>query len=130
MASALTPFSLMGWIEEHRDQFPKPVGNKVIWQDTEFIAFVSGANSRNDFHINPGDEIFFQLEGDIRVDLQIDGERVINPVRQGGTSGTSTTAPDAASARTKRIIAAWRRPGTVRPCSTIHPGAGPRPGGR
>ena len=83
MASALTPFSLMGWIEEHRDEFPKPVGNKVIWQDTEFIAFVSGANSRNDFHINPGDEIFFQLEGDIRVDLQIDGERVINPVRQG-----------------------------------------------
>lgn len=83
MASPLVPFSLMGWIEEHQDEFPKPVGNKVIWRDSEFIAFVSAANSRNDFHINPGDEIFVQLKGDIRVDLQIDGERVTNPVREG-----------------------------------------------
>ena len=59
------------------------MGNKVIWPDTEFIAFVSGANSRNDFHINPGDEIFVQLKGEIRVDLQVDGKRVINPVREG-----------------------------------------------
>jgi 3-hydroxyanthranilate 3,4-dioxygenase len=83
MAEPLAAFSLMGWIEENRENFPKPVGNKVIWQDTEFIAFVSGANARNDFHINPGDEIFFQLKGDARVDLMIDGKRVINPLRQG-----------------------------------------------
>jgi 3-hydroxyanthranilate 3,4-dioxygenase len=83
MAEALKPFSLMGWIEEHRDEFRKPVGNKVVWHDTHFIAFVSGANSRNDFHINPGDEIFVQLKGDIRVDLMIDGKRVVNPVREG-----------------------------------------------
>jgi 3-hydroxyanthranilate 3,4-dioxygenase len=84
MAPACIPFRLMDWIAEHRADFKKPVGNKVIWEDTEFIAFVSGANSRNDFHVNPGDEIFFQLEGDIRVDL-IDerGERVLNPVREG-----------------------------------------------
>jgi 3-hydroxyanthranilate 3,4-dioxygenase len=83
MAPSLTPFNLMDWITENRDQFRKPVGNKVIWQDTEFIAFVSGGNSRNDFHINPGDEIFLQVKGDIRVDLQIDGQRIINPVREG-----------------------------------------------
>jgi 3-hydroxyanthranilate 3,4-dioxygenase len=83
MAPALTPFSLMNWITEHRDEFRKPVGNKVIFSDSEFIAFVSAGNSRNDFHVNPGDEIFLQVKGDIRVDLQIDGERVINPVREG-----------------------------------------------
>jgi 3-hydroxyanthranilate 3,4-dioxygenase len=83
MAEPLVAFSLMGWIAENREGFRKPVGNKVIWRDSEFIAFVSGANSRNDFHINPGDEIFLQVKGDIRVDLQIDGERVINPVREG-----------------------------------------------
>jgi 3-hydroxyanthranilate 3,4-dioxygenase len=86
MADPLTSFSLMGWIEENRDAFPKPVGNKVIWSadQTEFIAFVSGANSRNDFHVNPGDEIFVQLKGDIRVDIiEADGTRVINPVREG-----------------------------------------------
>lgn len=84
MAVPLTPFSLRGWIEANRDEFRKPVGNKVIWKDSEFIAFVSGANARNDFHINPGEEIFYQLEGDIRVDLIDDrGKRVINPVREG-----------------------------------------------
>lgn len=83
MAAPLTPLNLLGWIEEHRDKFVKPVGNKVIWQDSEFIAFVSGANSRNDFHINPGDEIFLQVKGDVRVDLQIDGQRVINRLREG-----------------------------------------------
>lgn len=83
MPSALRPFSLIQWIDENRENFHKPVGNKVIWQDGEFIAFVSGGNSRNDFHINPGDEIFFQLRGDARVDLQIDGQRVVNPLREG-----------------------------------------------
>lgn len=83
MAAPLTPLNLMGWIHENREHFPKPVGNKVIWQDGEFITFVSAANSRNDFHVNPGDEVFLQLRGDIRVDLQIDGERVINPLREG-----------------------------------------------
>lgn len=83
MAQALVPFNLMSWIEENRGTFLKPVGNKVIFSDSEFIAFVSGGNSRNDFHINPGDEIFLQLVGDIRVDLQIDGKRVINRVREG-----------------------------------------------
>jgi 3-hydroxyanthranilate 3,4-dioxygenase len=79
----LKPLNLTDWIEQNRENFPKPVGNKVIWQEGEFITFVSGANSRNDFHINPGDELFIQLKGDIRVDLQIDGERVINPLREG-----------------------------------------------
>lgn len=83
MAKALAPLHLMSWIEDHRDQFPKPVGNKVIWYDSEFIAFVSGANARNDFHVNPGDEIFVQLKGDVRVDLQVDGRRVINVLREG-----------------------------------------------
>lgn len=84
MASTLVPFNLMSWIQENKEEFRKPVGNKVIWEDAEFIAFVSGANSRNDFHVNPGEEIFFQLEGDIRVDLiDENGQRVINPVREG-----------------------------------------------
>jgi 3-hydroxyanthranilate 3,4-dioxygenase len=84
VAEVLKPFNLMGWIEENRPQFNKPVGNHVMWKEgTEFIAFCSGANARNDFHINPGDEIFFQIQGDIRVDLILDGKRVVNEVREG-----------------------------------------------
>ena len=83
MAEPLKPLNLMNWIDEHRDEFLKPVGNKEVWLGGEFINFVSGANSRNDFHINPGDEIFIQLKGDVRVDLQVDGKRVINRLREG-----------------------------------------------
>lgn len=79
------PFGLVDWIEANKSTFPKPVGNKVLWPNSgDFIAFVSGANARNDFHINPGEEIFLQIKGDIRVDLiDEDGQRVINPVREG-----------------------------------------------
>jgi len=84
VADPLIPLDLMGWIQANRDDFKKPVGNKVIWHDAEFIAFVSGANSRNDFHVNPGEEIFFQLEGDVRVDLiDENGERIVNELKAG-----------------------------------------------
>ncbi len=82
-AHPLVPLNLSDWIEANKDQFHKPVGNKTIWTEGEFIAFVSGGNSRNDFHVNPGEEIFIQVKGDIRVDLQLEGERVINPLREG-----------------------------------------------
>ena len=41
MAEPLKPLNLMGWIGEHPDGFPKPVGNKVVWHDGEFLTFVS-----------------------------------------------------------------------------------------
>src|SRR5688500_16035852 len=36
--------------------------------DSDFIAFVTrGPNKRKDYHINPGDEIFYQLEGELNL---------------------------------------------------------------
>lgn len=68
------PFNLRDWIQEHRDEFEPPVANKVVWQDSDFIFMViRGPNARNDFHIDPGDEIFMQLEGDIAVEI-VDGD--------------------------------------------------------
>ena len=79
------PFSLLGWIDDHADELQPPVGNKVVWKDGDFIfMIIGGPNARNDFHIDPADEIFYQLRGDIRVDL-IDGDGVRRPrrVREG-----------------------------------------------
>ena len=62
---------LVRWIEEHADSFRPPVSNRVVWPDSEFMFMVvRGPNARNDFHIDPGDEIFYQLEGTIRVDIR------------------------------------------------------------
>ncbi len=77
MPAALVPLDLLRWIDDHRDEFEPPVSNRVIWPDSEFIVMVvRGPNARNDFHVNPGDEIFYQLEGTIRVDV-IDGVRTV-----------------------------------------------------
>ena len=85
MAPILQPFSLNQWIEEHRDALHPPVGNKVIWEDTEFIIMiVGGPNARNDFHIDPADEFFYQLRGEIVVEVIDDkGQRRPCRLREG-----------------------------------------------
>jgi 3-hydroxyanthranilate 3,4-dioxygenase len=43
-----------------------PVGNKLLFEDSAFIVMaVGGPNSRKDFHHDPGEEFFFQVEGDM-----------------------------------------------------------------
>src|SRR5258706_1385119 len=59
----LKNFNLKQWIDENRGDWGQ---RRVIWEDSDFIAFVTrGPNSRKDFHIDPGDEIFYQLEGEL-----------------------------------------------------------------
>jgi len=61
----LKGFNLQQWINENRSNWGQ---RRVIWQDSDFIAFVTrGPNRRKDFHINPGDEIFYQLEGELNL---------------------------------------------------------------
>jgi 3-hydroxyanthranilate 3,4-dioxygenase len=66
------PFSLFGWIEEHRYLLRPPVGNKVIWQNQDFICMVvGGPNSRTDYHVEAGPEFFYQLEGNMVLRIRV-----------------------------------------------------------
>ena len=61
----LQSFNLQKWIDENRGSWGQ---RRVIWQDSDYIAFVTrGPNRRKDYHINPGDEIFYQLEGELNL---------------------------------------------------------------
>ena len=49
-----------------REQLRPPVGNALIFEERGFIVMaVAGPNTRKDFHVDEGPELFFQLEGDI-----------------------------------------------------------------
>jgi len=61
----LKNFNLEKWIEENRLNWGQ---RRRIWEDSDFLAFVTrGPNSRSEFHIDPGDEIFYQLEGELNL---------------------------------------------------------------
>lgn len=66
-----SPIELSSWISENRDLLKPPVGNKVLFENTgDFIVMlVGGPNARKDFHVNQGEELFFQLEGEITLEL-------------------------------------------------------------
>jgi 3-hydroxyanthranilate 3,4-dioxygenase len=80
----LIAFGLWSWIEENRAAFEPPVGNKVIWEDSQFTAMVvRGPNARRDFHVDPSDEIFFMLKGAMTLETLEDGRRRSRAIREG-----------------------------------------------
>lgn len=76
--------ALWQWIDQHRDAFEPPVGNKVIWQDSQFTAMIiRGPNARRDFHVDPSDEIFYMLKGDMTLEFIDHGRRREQIIREG-----------------------------------------------
>lgn len=74
---ALAAFNLKKWIDENRHILKPPVGNAQLWKEVnpEFIVMVvGGPNSRKDFHVDAGEELFYQLEGNIVVRIVEDGK--------------------------------------------------------
>lgn len=78
-----SPINLMAWIEEHRHLLKPPVGNKMIEDGDFIIMVVGGPNARTDFHIDPGPEWFYQLEGEMVLKVQEDGQVRDIPIRAG-----------------------------------------------
>lgn len=78
------PINFKKWIDEHRHLLKPPIGNQQIWADREFIIMVvGGPNARKDYHINAGEEFFYQLEGDINLRLLIDNKPQDVSIREG-----------------------------------------------
>ena len=59
------PLDFAGWIDRHRQRLRPPVCNQQIWAHSDFIVTViGGPNGRSDFHDDPFEEFFYQLQGD------------------------------------------------------------------
>lgn len=72
------PFNLHRWIDENRDKLKPPVGNKNLYPAGEdyIVMIVAGPNARKDYHYNETEELFYQLEGEITVRIQEEGQPV------------------------------------------------------
>jgi 3-hydroxyanthranilate 3,4-dioxygenase len=78
------PFNLLRWIEQNRGLLKPPVGNKLLFEDSGFIVMaVGGPNSRKDFHHDPSEELFLQIEGAMVLKAVQDGQVIDIPIRAG-----------------------------------------------
>lgn len=78
------PFNFMGWIEEHKHLLKPPVGNKAMMVTDDYIVMiVGGPNSRTDYHYEPYEEWFYQIKGNMHVDLMTDDGPQRIDVREG-----------------------------------------------
>jgi 3-hydroxyanthranilate 3,4-dioxygenase len=82
----LPPFNLQAWIDEHRHLLKPPVGNQQVYKLSEdfVVMVVGGPNGRKDYHFEDGEELFYQLEGDISVKIfNEDGQPETIHIREG-----------------------------------------------
>lgn len=82
----LKPFNLQAWIAENRHLLKPPVANKQICVESEdfIVMIVGGPNGRKDYHWEEGEELFYQIEGDMQVKIMHpDGTPETIDVREG-----------------------------------------------
>ena len=78
-----SPLNLHAWIEEHRHLLKPPVGNKTIYAGDFIVMVVGGPNARTDYHFEDGPEFFYQLEGEMVLRIQEDGQPRDIPIKAG-----------------------------------------------
>ncbi len=106
------PFNLQAWIEENRPLLKPPVGNKMVCNDGFMVMVVGGPNQRSDYHVNPTQELFYQVEGDIVLRVMEDGKPREIPIRQGDLFLLPANLPHSPQrpANTVGLVVEYRRP--------------------
>ncbi|MGB3277765.1 MAG: 3-hydroxyanthranilate 3,4-dioxygenase [Pseudorhodobacter sp.] len=82
----LAAFNFQKWIDEHKHLLKPPVGNKMVFEDTDMmVTVVGGPNKRTDYHDDPVEEFFYQLKGDMLLKIHDTktGEFYDVPIREG-----------------------------------------------
>lgn len=87
MAACTSPvFSVQKWIKKNYDEgnFAPPIMNKLMYKGEELqVMFVGGPNVRKDFHIQEGEEFFWQLKGNMWLDHYYQGDHRVTNIREG-----------------------------------------------
>ncbi|HEY1705702.1 MAG TPA: 3-hydroxyanthranilate 3,4-dioxygenase [Trebonia sp.] len=80
------PINFTQWIEDNVPLLKPPVGNKTLTVGNDFLVMiVGGPNARTDFHVDPYEEWFYQIKGNIHVDVHVGGHTKPVHIREGET---------------------------------------------
>ncbi|XP_031139996.1 3-hydroxyanthranilate 3,4-dioxygenase [Sander lucioperca] len=71
------------WIAENNNAFLPPVCNKLMHFSQLNIMFVGGPNTRKDYHIEEGEELFYQVKGDMCLKLIENGKHKDVHIKEG-----------------------------------------------
>lgn len=71
------------WIKSNKSNFLPPICNKLMFRDQLQVMFVGGPNIRKDYHLNEGEEFFYQIHGNIELLVFEHGEPKTVKIKQG-----------------------------------------------
>lgn len=79
------PFNFKSWIERNRSSLKPPVSNKQLFDEETgmIVMIVGGPNTRVDFHDDPVEEFFYQLQGDMVLKIAEDGKVYDVTIKEG-----------------------------------------------
>ena len=111
-------FNFVEWVKENEHLLKPPVNNRMMYAGDDFIVMVvGGPNQRTDFHVDPYEEWFYQVRGNMHVNVVEDGTPKTVHIREGevwllpGNLPHSPQRPEAGSAGI--VIERIRKEGTL-----------------
>ena len=74
MSAVNETVDFQAWVAENRHLLKPPVGNKQLFPaGADFITMVvGGPNQRTDYHVDPYEEFFYQVTGNMHVNVMTD----------------------------------------------------------
>ncbi len=88
LVQPLKTFNLQELVDRHRAEWDREgVRRRLVWEDSDYITMLQhGPTEDLQFHVNQGDEIFHQIEGELHFHyLKDDGTRELLVVGPGET---------------------------------------------
>ncbi|XP_006808120.1 3-hydroxyanthranilate 3,4-dioxygenase [Neolamprologus brichardi] len=83
MNSSTLQVNVEHWIAENQNAFLPPVCNKLMHFSQVLVMFVGGPNTRKDYHIEEGEELFYQVKGDMCLKVIENGKHKDVHIKEG-----------------------------------------------